>query len=957
MKVNKPWLPIAMILIGAMVVLCSAATAQSSTGGIYKISPAKGAWPSAQAQLAKDRIIPGSALERLVLQNQDFSLLRAEEANDRLRFPPWLRVLWRKNHPQDTYPAKDPTGGYPLVLNEIYEWMLTHQDLKPGSQGSEVMTKSASETSEQNISGNPGVPRSESDIRINPFTPSKIIGASNNIGGNGEQAIFFSSNTGATWGQTQLPLVLGDSFHSDPTVDWTSDGTAWSTTIGIDATQTVLTMRAYKSTNGGASWTFDNTFSNGTNNDKELIWVDKTATSPCKDNIYAIWHNGLPAIVNHRTGPGGAWQTPIQVSGAETTGTGIGGDITSDSAGNVFAFWPDTGSQGIYVAKSTNCGSSFGTPVHIATTFDSFQFPIPSNASRMPLIYASAGTYKNGATNNVYVTWNDLASGTGCGPNDPGTNASSPCKSRIWFSRSTDGGSTWSTATMINNQSGLNDQFFNRLTVDPTSGKVSVVYYDTVGDSTRLSTNVYYQASTDGGLTWSTPFKVTSASTNETTAGADSGNQYGDYIGMSGYNGTFFPSWTDRRGGGNEQIWSANISDGACTPPAAPTGLTATANGQNGVNLSWNTVSGATYHIFRSTTSGGPYTQVGSSSTTSFSDTGLTCNTSYFYVVRAFTSCESANSSQASATTATCTCTPPPVPTGLSATANGQTAANLSWSASTGATSYNVLRSTTSGGPYTQIGTSTTTTFADSGLTCNTTYFYVVQASNGSCASGNSSQASTTTAACGGCTTTTQYSNNFETGSGLSDWTKGTFVAGGSTVDWRGIQTCTANSGTHIFRFGGSSCTTNYGSNRFTFAQPKGATGIAIPAGATKTRLSFFHRRSFESGFDGGTLAVSVNGTNYFFVPASAIISGASYNNTIAPDCPPAGSAGASVFSGSQSTFVNTTVDLDAACNVATGLTTGCAGRSVYIAFTSISDCSVTFTGWFLDDVVVTDCQ
>lgn len=956
MKVNKPWLPIAMILIGAMVVLCSAATAQSSTGGIYKISPAKGTWPSAQAQLAKDRIIPGSALERLVLQNQDFSLLRAEEANDRLRFPPWLRVLWRKNHPQDTYPAKDPTGGYPLVLNEIYEWMLTHQDLKPGSQGSEVMTKSASETSEQNISGNPGIPRSESDIRINPFTPSKIIGASNNIGGNGMQAVFFSSNTGATWGQTQLPLVTGDSFHSDPTVDWTSDGTAWSTTIGIDATATILIMRSYKSTNGGASWTFDATFSNGTNNDKELIWVDKTATSPFKDNIYAIWHNGLPVIVNHRTGPGGAWQTPIQISGAETTGTGIGADITTDSAGNVFAFWPDTGSQGIYVAKSTNGGSSFGSPVHIATTFQSFNFPVPADASRLPLIYASAGTYKNGATNNVYVTWTDLASGTGCGPNDPGTNASSPCKARIWFSRSTDGGSTWST-TMINNQSGLNDQFNQRLVVDPSSGKVAVMYYDTVGDSSRVTTNVYYQSSTDGGLTWSAPFKVTSASTNETSAGADTGNQYGDYNGMSGFNGTFFPCWTDRRGGGNEQIWSANISDGVCTPPAAPTGLTATANGQNGVNLSWNAVSGATYHIFRSTTSGGPYTQVGSSSTTSFSDTGLACNTTYFYVVRAFTSCESANSSQASATTATCTCTPPPVPTGLTATANGQTAANLSWSASTGATSYNVLRSTTSGGPYTQIGTSTTTTFADSGLTCNTTYFYVVQASNGTCASGNSSQASTTTAACGGCTTTTQYSNNFETGSGLSDWTKGTFVAGGSTADWRGIQTCTANSGTHIFRFGGSTCTRNYGSNDFTFAQPKGATGIAIPAGATKTRLSFAHRRSFESGFDGGTLAVSVNGTNYFFVPASAIISGASYNNTIAPDCAPAGSAGASVFSGSQSTFVNTTVDLDAACNLATGLTTGCAGRSVYIAFTSISDCSVTFTGWFLDDVVVTDCQ
>src|SRR6185295_1000436 len=51
---------------------------------------------------------------------------------------------------------------------------------------------------------------------------------------------------------------------------------------------------------------------------------------------------------------------------------------------------------------------------------------------------------------------------------------------------------------------------------------------------------------------------------------------------------------------------------------------------------------------------------------------------------------------------------------------------------------------TTSGGPYTQVGTSATTSFPDSGLTCNTAYFYVVQATT-TCASGNSAQGITTT--------------------------------------------------------------------------------------------------------------------------------------------------------------------------------------------------------------------
>ena len=46
--------------------------------------------------------------------------------------------------------------------------------------------------------------------------------------------------------------------------------------------------------------------------------------------------------------------------------------------------------------------------------------------------------------------------------------------------------------------------------------------------------------------------------TDETIAGANFGNQYGDYNGLSGYAGIFFfPSWTDRRSGGREEIWAA----------------------------------------------------------------------------------------------------------------------------------------------------------------------------------------------------------------------------------------------------------------------------------------------------------------------------------------------------------------------------------------------------------------
>ncbi len=86
---------------------------------------------------------------------------------------------------------------------------------------------------------------------------------------------------------------------------------------------------------------------------------------------------------------------------------------------------------------------------------------------------------------------------------------------------------------------------------------------------------------------------------------------------------------------------------------------------------------------------------------------------------------------------------PPAAPSGLTATA-GTGQVNLSWTSSIGATSYNVLRSTTNGGPYTQSGTSTTTTYVDSSVTNGTTYYYVVTAVNSGGQSGDSNQASAT---------------------------------------------------------------------------------------------------------------------------------------------------------------------------------------------------------------------
>jgi hypothetical protein len=824
-------------------------------------------WPSIADQLAKSRVIPGSELEHLIRQHQDFGLLHVSEKDDKIPVPLWLRVMFRKNHPELNYDVRDPMGGYPLVLKEIHEWFIHHQDLKTPDPEPTVLPSQRETTVGPNtrVSGAQTADRSESDIRINYWNANKIIAGSNNINGSGRQAQYWSTDGGNTWGNTTLALQTGDSFHSDPTVDWTSDGVAWSTTLGINSSGTVLKLRVYRSTDNGQTWTFDATPSGSQSAvDKQMMWVDHSASSTYANNIYLIWHNGSPSYVARRTSAG--WQPAIQVSSTESTGTTIGADIKTNSTGDVFAFWTATGNRRIAISKSTNGGASFGTPVVIATSFDSYDIGIPSFNNRRALIYASGGAYRNGTTNNVYVAWTDLSGESGCtsSANEPGSNVSSTCKTRIWFSRSTDGGTTWGAPVKINNQAGSNDQFNQWLAVDETSGQIGIMYYDTIGDTGRKKTDVWYQISSDGGASWGAPTKVTTAMTDETVAGAESGNQYGDYNALSGNAGVFFPSWTDRRNNGNEEIWTAKLTETACTPPAAPAGLSATAVGVGRIDLSWSSVAGASeYHVLRSTVSGGPYSQIAVTTSTTYSDTGLTGGTTYYYVVRSFLSCESGDSNQASAT-------------------------------------------------------------ANSG---------------------------------GGCTTQNLYTSGFETGTGLGGWSVGTFVSGGSTTSWRGIQTCTAQTGSKIFRYGGSSCTGNYGSNNFNYSQVNGATGVVVPAGASSTQLAFGHRRRFESGYDGGTLALALDAsTTYTLVPASAITSGASYNGAVSNSCPPAGAAGISIFTGVQSTFVNTTVNLDAVCNSILGGTGGCAGHTLKIAFTAITDCSTTDDGWFLDNVTVSSC-
>ncbi|MFC2070209.1 fibronectin type III domain-containing protein, partial [Chloroflexota bacterium] len=186
-------------------------------------------------------------------------------------------------------------------------------------------------------------------------------------------------------------------------------------------------------------------------------------------------------------------------------------------------------------------------------------------------------------------------------------------------------------------------------------------------------------------------------------------------------------------------------------PPAAPTGLVAT-GWEEEVELDWSNNGESDldgYNVYRSLTSGDNYTKINGSlvATSNFTDTGLTNDVTYYYVVTAvdLSVYESSTSSEDSATP---TDLPPAVPTSLVATA-GDKQATLNWAdnSDTDLDGYNVYRSTTSGSGYSKINGSlvSTSNYTDTGLTGGTTYYYVVTAVDlGSNESGYSNEDSTT---------------------------------------------------------------------------------------------------------------------------------------------------------------------------------------------------------------------
>jgi len=506
----------------------------------YKLLTEMGPWDDRNYQLTKS----------------DISIL---PVNDQYleNVPVFFKIQYRKQHPETGkyYPRslfQNFIGNYGgmLVDGVWYKEGLGNGMFPTDTYGKTTNAQQLKVASNEVALEN-GVLGDESAIECNPTNKNNCVAGTNTQNG---QTMYYSSDAGATWTKSQ---TNPGSSCCDPTVDWSSDGSRVYQG-DLRRSGSSIGVRWSVSTDQGHTWgPMQNITTSGS--DKEFIHVDRSPSSSHQDNIYMTWHDGNVLQFARSTNLGGSFSNPISFSSEPR---GIGSDITSDSAGNVYYFYPSTNSSsGIRMLKSTNGGVSFAASTRVAVLNGSFDIKIPAMETRRAFIYTSADVDRNNDT--IYVAWTDEENDS-AGGNTASAN-------HIWInvSKSTNGGASWSSCAIPHDTSdsiaagNAEDRFHPWIKVGDDS-TVHIGYYDTRHSSNRSGVDFYYSTSTDACNSWTeTRF------TSQTSSNLNDGQEWGDYNGLSVVLDQIAMSWTDNRSGKATYVGIDTIAGGTGNP--APT--------------------------------------------------------------------------------------------------------------------------------------------------------------------------------------------------------------------------------------------------------------------------------------------------------------------------------------------------------------------------------------------------
>ena len=337
----------------------------------------------------------------------------------------------------------------------------------------------------------------------------------------------YSEDEGNTW--TEILEVSDSSIttvNSYPSMDF-SDDNVHITWIGVASTTSAL---MYSTSDDGGD-----TFSNPTQLSGSENALSPAVTCDDSSNVVVAWSEGSAEdkVVKARTSSneGSTFNTALTLSTSEDAEVFDEVVADNDGSGNFYVAWPRTDTSDysdVVVSRSTNSGTSWNTAVEVDG--------INEHATRgNPAVYAES--------NKIGLIWLDDYDGDGAS-SDPD----------IYYSESTNDGSSWSTMTEIGA-----DQYYEAdssiIALAYSNGYLYSAYWDEGDNDPEGDTNgndalgtdidLFFTRSSDDGETWS---DITVISNEETDG------QSWDYFDYGSY---FYPDYRNDIAASGSNVYAA----------------------------------------------------------------------------------------------------------------------------------------------------------------------------------------------------------------------------------------------------------------------------------------------------------------------------------------------------------------------------------------------------------------
>lgn len=434
----------------------------------------------------------------------------------------------------------------------------------------------ASQELKVSASNDPSVEEGEAHIAMDPNNTNRLaLSYMDNNAMGLAFPIYYSNNGGQNWSLSSFNslAILQQDFGStafvagggDPIFAYDKNGTLWFSWIYVafDFNQpdtAFAVMYLARSTDNGANWTLASgadrfigrcsldpaTFEAFPNSDgfydRQWFAIDYSNGSNANALYCSFVYFPNPSEPLTMTGttvkkkPGasnGFASTKYQVVSGETQF----GNVVVDKNGNLHVTYAELGTNTIFHKVSTNGGASFSAPHQIYAGTNLF------GSQGNGYIHDRENSTPNlniDGDGVLHCVWGDFPATPG-----PGFNS--------YYSRSTDGGNTWSQPQTLTL---LSDKFFMPV-VSCFQKKVTIGAY--VINSSKVS-DYYIMTSTDNGINFGQPQKISTQSTNF-SATSNAGKWFGDYYNSVRSDSKIYNIWSDGRNATGPKMYVSVTSE------------------------------------------------------------------------------------------------------------------------------------------------------------------------------------------------------------------------------------------------------------------------------------------------------------------------------------------------------------------------------------------------------------